>query len=326
MANLRPAVKEDDSFLSKIVKYIPAEIIAVYTAIAGVLKPAANAGPIQIDVHRYMYVLIFLIIITPIWTYFAVLGNSDIITEPPTKKQRAIFHATVATIAFVIWVYAIGDILFRCMLCGCYFIPGADAAQQAANLKVFNDLLNGCTAYDSKLGAIILILYTGLLVPLFEFIILKKPIPPMAKAGVALDSQAQEIIKECERDFEAYKSDCSGFVKAVATKFGVDLTGQADSIVDQIQSAGWTTISDGVNAKEKADDGWLVIGGLKSVDHNPPRNNGHVVIVVSGPLANGKYPTGYWGTLGGVGRKNSTINYAWRETDRDKVVYAGKMV
>src|SRR5690606_13438894 len=112
----------------------------------------------------------------------------------------------------------------------------------------------------------------------------------------------------------------------VSTKFGVDLTGQADNIVDQIKQADWTKLTDGVDAKAKADAGWLVVAGLKSTGHNPPRSNGHVVIVVSGPLSNGKYPSGYWGTLGGVGRKNTTINYSWRESDRDRVVYAAKVV
>jgi hypothetical protein len=197
--------------------------------------------------------------------------------------------------------------------------------EQAANFKKFNDCLTGCTRYDSKLGAIILILFTGIVVPLAEWFILKKPVPPSLDRK-DVDSQAQEILKECERNFESYKSDCSGFVKAVATKFGVDLTGQADSIVDQIKGSEWTSINNGIDAKAKADAGWLVVAGLKSSDHNPARNNGHVAIIVAGPLANNKYPTGYWGSLGGVGRKNTTINYSWNAADRDNVIYAGKIV
>lgn len=323
MATLRPAVKGDDSPISKIIKYIPAEIIAVYTAIAGVLKPAANSGPLDIDVQRYFYVVLFLIVITPIWTYIAVISTKDVVAEPPTKKQRAFFHASIATIAFVIWVYALGDILFRSWLCcpNCHFELNSDPKIQAEILKVFNDCLNSCLAYDSRLGAIVLIIFTIIFVPLLEYFFLKKPIPP-AQSVKSLDSQAQEIINECERNFETYKSDCSGFVKAVAMKFGVDLMGQADAIVDQIKGPEWTNIGNGIEAKAKADAGWLVVAGLKSSDHNPARNNGHVVIVVAGPLANGKYPTGYWGTLGGVGRKNTTINYAWRESDRDNIKYA----
>jgi hypothetical protein len=31
----------------------------------------------------------------------------------------------------------------------------------------------------------------------------------------------------------------------------------------------------------------------------------HVVVVVDGPLAHGKYPTAYWGSLHGIGKKIS---------------------
>jgi hypothetical protein len=135
----------------------------------------------------------------------------------------------------------------------------------------------------------------------------------------------QQIIDECNKQFEPFKNNCSGFVKAVAARFKIILTGQADHIVDQIQQAGWTKLKDGVEAKAKVDDGWFVIGGLKSKDHQPPRTNGHVVIVVQGPLddTHKKYPTGYWGSSGGASGKNITVNFAWNKDDRDQVMYAG---
>ena len=109
---------------------------------------------------------------------------------------------------------------------------------------------------------------------------------------IQINANAQSIIDECEAKFEAHKSDCSGFVKAVASEFSITLTGQADDIVDQIIGTGWTRLTDGVDAKNKADAGWFVVGGLKSIDNVPPQANGHVVIVVSGPLAHAKYPSG----------------------------------
>lgn len=144
--------------------------------------------------------------------------------------------------------------------------------------------------------------------------------------AVELSATAQSIIDECESNFEVNKSDCSGFVKAVASKFATTLTGQADNIVDQIKGTDWTILFDGVEAKEKADSGWLVVAGLKSSDNVPPQNNGHVAIIVSGGLAQQKYPTGYWGKLGGIGEKNKTINWAWNKDSRDKVTYSGKQV
>lgn len=138
------------------------------------------------------------------------------------------------------------------------------------------------------------------------------------------NTDVERIINECEAQFDAHKSDCSGFVKAVGSKLGVILTGQADNIVDQIQGEGWEILPDGVSAKVKADMGWFVIGGLKSENHTPPVSHGHVVIVVSGPLARNQYPTGYWGSLGSSGMKKVTINYAWRAVDRDNLVFAGR--
>jgi len=138
-------------------------------------------------------------------------------------------------------------------------------------------------------------------------------------AGTLVDPQT--IVDSCEAHWDSYKSDCSGFVKTVAADFGIVLNGQADDIVDQMNSSSWQSAANGIEAKSKADTGYLVLAGLKGADHTPPRSHGHVVVVVTGPLANGKYPTAYWGSLGGVGKKNATLNYAWNSSDRDNVIY-----
>jgi hypothetical protein len=139
--------------------------------------------------------------------------------------------------------------------------------------------------------------------------------------------KAQKVIDVCELEWPANSSDCSGFVRDVAEAFSFPLEGNADSIVDQITSGDWQRLRDGAAAKAAADDGQLVVAGLKSNDHAPrddgkPVEHGHVVIVVSGDLAHERYPTAYWGTLGGIGRKRETINWAWRKVDRDKVIFA----
>ncbi|MCB1129724.1 MAG: hypothetical protein KDN05_01250 [Verrucomicrobiae bacterium] len=116
-------------------------------------------------------------------------------------------------------------------------------------------------------------------------------------------------------------------MKAVAGALGVnELEGNADDITATITGNGWRQLKDGVEAKEAADAGELVIGGLRGSEHNPPRSHGHVVVVVTGGLAQKKYPTAYWGSLGGIGKKNSTINFSWREGDRDNVHYAAKVL
>jgi hypothetical protein len=143
----------------------------------------------------------------------------------------------------------------------------------------------------------------------------------------SVNSTAARIITICETNWESNKSDCNAFVKAVAGALGVTgLDGDADQITGTITGPGWRQLADGVEAKQAADAGEFVVGGLRGSEHNPARAHGHVVVVVTGGLANKKYPTAYWGSLGGIGRKNSTVNYSWREGDRDKVHYAAKTI
>ena len=132
----------------------------------------------------------------------------------------------------------------------------------------------------------------------------------------------QDIIAACEAEWDAHKSDCSGFAKAVASRFGVALTGLANDIVDAIKTAPWSPLGDGVAAAASAGTGALVLAGMKGSDQTVPNPHGHLVVVVTGDLAHGLYPTAYWGQLGGVGKKATTLNWAWREGDRDRLVYA----
>lgn len=135
---------------------------------------------------------------------------------------------------------------------------------------------------------------------------------------------AQDIVSACEAVWDANKSDCNMFVRAVAGVLGVHIAaGNADAIINALLGPIWTRLSDGTAAKQAADTGDFVLAGLKAAKHNPPRANGHVAIVVMGPLdsTHNKYPTAYWGSLGSVGRKNSTLNYSWNAADRDNVEY-----
>lgn len=169
---LRPAIKDDDNWLSKIIKYIPAEILAVYTAVIGVLKSTSNDKlPSGSNVSTYFVIFVIIIVLTPIWTYLAVWDNPNV-KEPPSKRKRAIFHAAIATVAFLIWVYAIGDILFKSWLCDCHDPQTMDCFKTA-----------GHDRYNSVIGSLALILFTGLVVPLLERIILGKPTAIKSAAG-----------------------------------------------------------------------------------------------------------------------------------------------
>ena len=141
----------------------------------------------------------------------------------------------------------------------------------------------------------------------------------------------QQIIAVCEANWDAHKSDCSGFVKAVSSALGVTTfqpDDNADSIMDKLRSGDWTAleVGNGLMAKTQADAGVLVVAGLKGAEQVQPDPHGHVVVVVAGPLdaAHGQYPTGYWGRLGSVGAKATSLNFAWRAGDRDQVGYFAK--
>jgi hypothetical protein len=134
---------------------------------------------------------------------------------------------------------------------------------------------------------------------------------------------ADRVRDACEACFDAHSNDCSGFAKAVADALGIKLQGLADDIVETIRGGGaWAQLPNGGEAANSAGGGKLVIAGLKGSEQSNPDAHGHVVVVVAGPLAQDKYPSAYWGRLGGGGQKDQTINFAWRPEDRDRVTYA----
>ena len=134
---------------------------------------------------------------------------------------------------------------------------------------------------------------------------------------------ADRVKEACEACFDAHADDCSGFVRAVASQLGVELDGLANEIVDTIRFGnGWKPLPNGIAAAERAAAGQFVIGGLKGSEQTNRDPHGHVVVVVTDPLAHDVYSSAYWGRLGGTGEKDKTINWAWRAGDRDRVSYA----
>jgi hypothetical protein len=132
---------------------------------------------------------------------------------------------------------------------------------------------------------------------------------------------ATEIVSICEEVWPQDKGDCSAFARHVAKRLEVKLSGSADEIVDTIRSH-WRRLPDGAAAKAAADAGEFIVAGLKGAEQHEPSAHGHIVVVVKGELAHGRYPTAYWGRLGDAGERNKTLNFAWRAEDRDRVTYA----
>jgi hypothetical protein len=90
-----PSEPGQSSPLGRIVAYIPAEMIAAYHTIQGILVDAAEPsyGPLLVAGAA-------LLVITPFWIAFLTRGPG----EPVAKHQVAI-----STIAFAIWLIGVGN-------------------------------------------------------------------------------------------------------------------------------------------------------------------------------------------------------------------------
>ena len=139
------------------------------------------------------------------------------------------------------------------------------------------------------------------------------------------------VVDSCDKSWDeewivgrVNSKNCSGFVQSVAKNLGIELpAGSADDIIAGIiKSSGWRKLASGAEASKKAGAGHFVIAGLKAGDHNPPRNSGHVVVVVGGTLYREKYPRCWSGSTGGAQSKGlKTTGEVWNRKDRDNVVY-----
>lgn len=138
-------------------------------------------------------------------------------------------------------------------------------------------------------------------------------------------STARDIVAACQHALPDHFNDCSGFARDVASRCGVFLFGDANQIVDTVANS-WIPVRDGLEAATMAAAGFLVIAGAAASGH------GHVVIVVDGPTAHGRYPYAFWGAYHGlhvlgetvnVGftRGHGTVNWAFGAKARKKLVY-----
>jgi len=126
-------------------------------------------------------------------------------------------------------------------------------------------------------------------------------------------------------------TNCSGFLKAVASKIGTFLPDvRADDIIDYM-SRHWTPVSISTACSYAQLPGRFVVAGLKYNEltvQNDPSRSGHVAILVAGPLYHGKYPRVWCGgsppsakSPGGQSKGNRSVGEVWLRADRDKVHY-----
>jgi hypothetical protein len=130
----------EDPTITKIVKYIPAEMVALYTTLRGIIIDSQAQ-----TAECVMYKVIFLavLILTPLYMYVA--------TRDPQKKETAWFQIVVATLSYCVWVYCFGDVFQWC------WVPFG--------------------TYNGRYGAVVLLIFTAI-VPLLEKIVIKPAAVP----------------------------------------------------------------------------------------------------------------------------------------------------
>lgn len=87
------AAAPSDTYVTKLIKYIPSEIVAVYIFIEGILNSMNAAGLLQ------WIIFAFLLILTPIYMWRVTHDK----TQPPAWGQ-----IIISFFSFAIWVFAMG--------------------------------------------------------------------------------------------------------------------------------------------------------------------------------------------------------------------------
>ena len=90
VADAGPADKEIDGYRDKLLKYIPAEVTAYYIAIDALIRSQAG-----LNVPLYWSVFVFAAILTPLYLW-------------RVAKVEKYVQIIISTIAFVVWVFALG--------------------------------------------------------------------------------------------------------------------------------------------------------------------------------------------------------------------------
>lgn len=83
-----------DDYTTKLIKYIPVEIVAAFVTVDGIIRSAT-----QVPTEAYWFIFFLLLILTPLYMW-------RVTTEP--NKSPAIAQIVISTISFFVWVFALG--------------------------------------------------------------------------------------------------------------------------------------------------------------------------------------------------------------------------
>lgn len=91
------AAKPEDDYVTRIAKYVPAEIIAIYLPLMNALNAMTAEESASLRKWVYGGLLVLFAVLTPL--YFAKMAR-------PGDAKKA--HMWLSTAAFVVWAYSLG--------------------------------------------------------------------------------------------------------------------------------------------------------------------------------------------------------------------------
>jgi hypothetical protein len=93
-AAVSTSVPQPDNYQSKLLKFIPAEVVAVYLTLESIIRTADA----QIPLDEWLWILFLVLLIgTPLYLW-RVTGVTKMV------------QLTISTIAFAVWVFALGGV------------------------------------------------------------------------------------------------------------------------------------------------------------------------------------------------------------------------
>ena len=92
-----PPERNELSYFDKLIRYIPGELVAAYVTLDGLFKEQL----IEHALALYWFVFLALLILTPLYVIYRP-------THSDFSDHSRRFHTWAATVAFVVWVFALG--------------------------------------------------------------------------------------------------------------------------------------------------------------------------------------------------------------------------
>jgi uncharacterized membrane protein len=90
-----------DGYFDRVIKYIPGDVVAAWTAATGLISSLGDAATPQMnEAGNVLWIAFFFgLVVTALWTW---RQTSESNTRP------AVTQIVVATLAFTVWVFALG--------------------------------------------------------------------------------------------------------------------------------------------------------------------------------------------------------------------------